>query len=305
MTYTFLSGGTGTPKLLQGFRQLIDDGKISVICNTGDDYIWNGLHISPDLDTVLYLFSNRLDLGKFWGVKNDSFQALNTLKSLEKEIWFNVGDKDLGLHLYRTYLQQEMTLTQITQIISKTWDISATILPMCNQLVQSQIYTEQKKLHFQEYFVKYKGKVNIQNVQFEGNKDTTTPQVLNTLQESNVVIMGPSNPITSMGPILSLTPIRKSLEDQRAKVIAISPIIGNRAFSGPTPDLMTACGIEVSPIGLAQYYKKLISTLILDPIDRQYHKSLLDLDIEPVYLNIELKTDQQKQELAKSMLTLF
>ena len=172
MTFTFLSGGTGTPKLLQGFRQVLDDQRISVICNTGDDYIWNGLHISPDLDTNLYLFSNRLDLGKFWGVKDESFHALDTLQSLGKDIWFNVGDKDIGLHLFRTDQLQKMSLTQITQHISKAWDISATILPMCDQLVQSQIYTEHKKLHFQEYFVKYKTEVNIQKVQFEGNKDT-------------------------------------------------------------------------------------------------------------------------------------
>ncbi|MHA2253299.1 MAG: 2-phospho-L-lactate transferase [Candidatus Kariarchaeaceae archaeon] len=305
MKLCFLSGGTGTPKLLQGFREILDDKFLGVICNTGDDYYWQNLHISPDLDTLLYLFSDRLDLSKFWGVKDESFHALDSLKSLGIDTWFNVGDKDLGLHIYRTNLLKSLSLTDITKMITKRWNVRSTILPMCDQQLQTLIYSQGSALHFQEYFVKYGTDISVDHIEFAGIKDRTTEDVQTLLQKSKNIIIGPSNPITSMGPILSIEPIHQSLQKFRKKTIAVSPIVGNQAFSGPTAKLMRQFGLDVSPPGIAKYYSKQISQLIIDSSDKKYKNVIQDYDIEPVLVDINLTTMKQKQKLAEELLSII
>ncbi|MCH8905759.1 MAG: 2-phospho-L-lactate transferase [Candidatus Heimdallarchaeota archaeon] len=305
MKYSFISGGTGTPKLLQGFRTKVADDKIGVICNTGDDYRWQNLHVSPDLDTVLYLFSSRLDVDKFWGVKDETFHAVNTLRSLGEDIWFNVGDFDLGLHLYRTPRLETKSLTEITQEVCQSWGITADILPMANELVQTQIISNMGNLHFQEYFVKHRTNVKVSNVKFLSHKPKLTPEVASQMTQCNSIIIGPSNPVTSIGPVLSIPPLLIQLQHNRSKVLAVSPIIGNNAFSGPTISLLHSQGIEPSPRGIANYYRSTISKLVLSPSDMDYKQDILDCDIEPIFLNIDLSTQAQKEALAEYLIDLL
>ncbi len=304
MSYGFLSGGTGTPKVLEGFRELLDDSKLSVIANTGDDYYWNGLRISPDLDTLLYLFSNKLDTSKYWGVKDESYNALSTLKELGGEVWFNVGDKDLGLHVYRQYLLKTMSFSKITELISRKWNINANITPMADGLIQSRIHSGDKEYHFQEYFVKHKTEIEVDYVEFRGSHPISK-SAEHILQKSDKIIIGPSNPITSIGPMLSIAGLRTSLGLRKNDVVAISPIVGDKAFSGPTTKLLMAHGIETSPGGVAKYYQGLINTFILDPSDRIYDAEIKDLGIEPVYLPIELRSLDQKIKLADNLMGIF
>lgn len=302
MEYAFLSGGTGTPKLMLGFRKILDDKQLGVVCNTGDDYRWFGLHISPDLDTIIYLFSNNLDLGKFWGVSEETFHSLATLNSLNEDTWFNVGDKDLGLHIFRTNLLLTQSLTEITKQICKCWQIKATILPMCDQLLQTIIFSNNNQYNFQEYFVKHKWQLSVDRVEFQGVKNKTSPDVLTLLNRSKNIILGPSNPITSMGPILSINPIKSILQKRKKSNIAVSPIVGKTAFSGPTNKLMQSQDIELSPLGLAVHYQNIISVLFLDPSDQIYNDPIMDLGIEPVYLDINISSDKQQRKLAQSIL---
>jgi LPPG:FO 2-phospho-L-lactate transferase len=304
VSFGFLSGGTGTPKVLEGFRELIDDTKLSVIANTGDDYYWNGLRISPDLDTLLYLFSDKLDTNKYWGVKDESYNALSTLRELGGETWFNVGDKDLGLHVYRQHLMKTMNFSQIIKYISKKWGILATITPMADGLIQSRIHSGDEEYHFQEYFVKYRTNIDVDFVEFKGSSPISEFAEY-ILKNSNKIILGPSNPITSIGPMLSMTDLRQLLEKRQKDTLAISPIVGEKAFSGPTTKLMMSHGIETSPLGVANYYKGLISILILDPSDKKYENDIKDLEIDPIYMPIELKTLEQKTNLAENLLDLF
>jgi len=305
MKYTFISGGTGTPKLLQGFRAVVDDSALGVICNTGDDYMWENLHVSPDLDTVLYLFSNRLDTDKFWGVRDESFHAVETLRSLGEDVWFNVGDFDLGLHLYRTSRLETTNLTEITKAVCQSWNIEAVVLPMCNEPVQTQIISDIGSLHFQEYFVKHRTKVKIEDVKFLTQNPQLTPEVASQITQSQSIIIGPSNPITSIGPVFTIRPLLRHLEQNRAKVLAISPIVGTTAFSGPTIDLLRSEGIEPNPKGIAQYYQSTISKLVLAESDIGFKQDILDYDIEPIFLNIDLSTQEHKQTLAENLIDLL
>ena len=300
-----MSGGTGTPKLLQGFRQLIPDDEIGVICNTGDDLSWFGLHVSPDLDTILYLFAGKLDTEKFWGVVDETYQALSTIKSLGQAGWFNIGDRDLGLHLVRSQMLLDHNLSEVTETICQNWDISSKIYPMSNFPLRSIIHTELGKLPFQEYFVKHNWQPEVHDVSYEGRTDTMPEQVENLLTTSQQIILGPSNPVTSIGPILAIDPIDQLFKNIRDKVTAISPIVGDRAFSGPSTHLMEAIGMDVSVVGLAEHYKDKVSTIIFSEDDRKYREDIEDTGVEPVFLPIELQTSEQKKQLANSILDLF
>lgn len=306
MEYSFLSGGTGTPKLLEGFRNLVDDEQIGVICNGGDDQYWHSLRVCPDLDTVIYLFANKLDLGKYWGITNDTFNTLKTLKSFGMNEWFNIGDEDLGLHIYRSELLKNNTLTEITVDICQKWNIKASITPMSDNLIQSKIISfDGKEYNFQDFFVRLNSNIDVKDVIFQGEKNQASQLAIKLIQNSKHLIIGPSNPVTSIGPILSLKPINIKLKGNRNKLTAISPIIGDKAFSGPTVKLMKAMNIEISPFGLAKYYSKFISKLILDPSDKIYDKKIKDVDIETIYLPIDLKTTEQKNNLAKSLMEIL
>ena len=310
--YTFLSGGTGTPKLLQGFRNLVDDSKLEVICNTGDDYYWNSLLVSPDLDTVLYLFADILDLEKFWGRKNESFKMLKELRTFEDpdylDTWFQIGDKDLSLHIFRNhYMNRGDSLSDVTNLLMDHWGIKAKVHPMSNEKVTTTIHSEQgDKYHFQEYFVKYRTEVDVKSVSFEGAEEAhITPYTFKSISAAKQIIIGPSNPVTSIGPILAVEEIRNHLIEKKEKVTVISPIVGSKAFSGPTSTLMDAVGMSASIEGLARNYKDVCSRIVLDEQDRRFKKVLEDMGIDPIFTDISLNDQQQKDKLAKFLMEVL
>ncbi len=305
MKYGFLSGGTGTPKLLEGFRTIFPDDKLGVVCNTGDDYLWHGLRISPDLDTIIYLFSGKLDVHKYWGVKDDTFNALDSMKSMGFDEWFNVGDKDLALHVIRQEFLRNNTLSNFVDYISEKWGIKSLIAPMADNLIQSQIFDGKRYYHFQEYFVKYKTNIDVKDVRYIGNKERASENAIKIIKNASNVIIGPSNPITSIGPILSITPLFRILNEYRDKIIAISPIVDDKAFSGPTIKLMKAMGIQTNVIGLAEYYKDIISYLVLDPVEKENKTKIEDMGIEVIFENIKMDNKIQKENLARVIIDMF
>ena len=303
---TFLSGGTGTPKLIQGFRRIINDNQINIIANSADDIWINGLYVSPDVDTNLYLFSGLLDVSKYWGIKGDTYITNDFLNQINSNNWFSLGDKDLAIHLYRTQkIREGMNLSEITRGLCEKLDINANILPCSDNHIETRIVTKEgDDIHFQEFWVKLKGKVNIEDIYIKQIEIAEVPdKLLESLEKSDLVIVGPSNPITSIGPIINIKEINNWMKRNREKCIAISPIIGKTAISGPAAQLMKAKGYEVTALGVAEIYKDLISTLIIDQSDSaEIGKITQTTGIETLAENIIFKSETDATELGKIIL---
>ncbi|HWQ67789.1 MAG TPA: 2-phospho-L-lactate transferase [Methanospirillum sp.] len=264
---TFLSGGTGTPKLMEGVRLVLDDADISVIVNTAEDLWYQGGHISPDIDTVLYLFADILNTGTWWGIRGDTFGTHDQLTFLGVDTYLAVGDRDRGVQLLRgELLHQGMTLSQATTDLSNRLGVRAAIIPMTETPYTTMIRTSQGTIHFQEYWVKHRGTIPV----LEVLRDPARPPVaaesaLDAIRSSDLVVIGPSNPITSILPILECTGIREALVGRF--VVAVSPFIGDRPVSGPARDLMIAQGLEPTSAGVAEIYGDLIDLFIQDVRD--------------------------------------
>jgi LPPG:FO 2-phospho-L-lactate transferase len=263
----FLSGGTGTPKLLQGIKTLIPQENITVIVNTAEDTWVSGNLVCPDIDTILYLFSNQIDEEKWWGVKNDTFHTHNTLKKLGITEQMMIGDADRATHILRSNLLREgKNLTEATRTLAAQMHIKASILPMSNDSLATLVQTEKGILHFQDFWIKEKGTPSVEKVIIKGIEDATpTAEVQQAIASEEVVIIGPSNPVTSIGPILKLRRMKTLLKDKR--VIAVSPIINGKPISGPAGKLLHAEGYPVSSLGVAEYYEDIIDLFIIDQQD--------------------------------------
>lgn len=303
---TFLSGGTGTPKLIQGFRRIINDNQINIIANSADDIWINGLYVSPDVDTILYLFSGLLDVSKYWGIKGDTYITSDFLNQIDSKNWFSLGDKDLAIHLYRTQkIREGMKLSEITRSLCEKLAIDANILPCSDNHIETRIITKEgDDIHFQEFWVKLKGKVNIKDVYIKHIEIAEVPdKLLENLEQSDLVIIGPSNPITSIGPIIKIKEINNWMKRNREKCIAISPIIGKKALSGPAAQLMKAKGYEVTALGVSEIYKDLISTFFIDQKDSaEIGKITQTTGIETLAENIVFKSEIDATELSKIIL---
>ena len=270
MKITALAGGTGAAKLLRGLGRVIDPRDLTVIVNTGDDAeIW-GLHVSPDLDTVCYTLGGVIDEQKGWGLTGETFHALDQIARFGEPVWFNLGDRDLATHLHRTRLLREgRTLTQITRAIVQALGVSATVLPMSDQPVRTRILGPDGWLAFQEYFVREKAQVEVRAVNYAGAPVARpAPGVLDALRGADAVLVCPSNPITSIGPILAVPGLVEALQATGATVAAVSPIVGGDAVSGPAGRLMAAAGLPVSATGVARAYGGWLDLLIFDEQDR-------------------------------------
>jgi LPPG:FO 2-phospho-L-lactate transferase len=296
------SGGTGTPKLLQGIRKLMPDEDITVIVNTAEDIVISGAFVSPDIDTVLYLFSGALDVQKWWGIRNDTFHTNKALKELGFPEKLMLGDADRATCILRSELMREgKSLTEATLQLCKSLGIKARILPMCNEKVDTMISTPEGVMHFQDFWVGKRGVPDVMDVKIEGIKNAQpTKEVLEALDSEENVIIGPSNPITSIGPILALKGMREILA--RKKVIAISPVIGNSPVSGPAGKLMAACGFEVSSRGVARCYGDILDIMVIDEKDTAVEA---DFDMKTVRFDTMMTSVEKSEALAKRIISLL
>jgi len=285
---TFLSGGTGTPKLLRGMQKVMDRHEIAVVVNTGEDIWISGNHISPDVDTVMYLFSGILNTDTWWGIRNDSFTTHDEIKRLGTDEFIGIGDRDRAVHIARgEMLRNGMRLTNITAILSERFGVREKVLPMCDTEVTTQVKTELGLIHFQEYWVRGKGKLEIQGVvRTFRDPPVATQEALDAIAASDAVVIGPSNPITSIAPILECEGIRKALQDKY--VIAVSPFIGNAPVSGPAAALMKVAGFAASSAGTAACYGDLVDCFVQDIRD-------------PVTVNNAVRFDTLMVDEAKSV----
>ncbi|WP_342770911.1 MULTISPECIES: 2-phospho-L-lactate transferase [unclassified Methanoculleus] len=295
---TFLSGGTGTPKLLRGMLELLEEREIAVIVNTAEDMWLSGNHLSPDTDTVMYLFAGILDTGQWWGIRNDTSITHGLLARLGIEEFIAVGDQDRAVHIARgEMLRSGMRLTEATSVLCRKFGVRATVLPMTDSAVTTYVHTPRGEMHFQEYWVKHRGNVTIDGVVRRFRQPpVATEEAIRAIEASDAVVIGPSNPVTSISPILECAGVREALRRHRC-VVAISPFIGDAPISGPAAALMQAFGKEPSSAGTYGLYEDLIDVFIQDIRDPVRIKGALRRDTLMAYQGKSL-------DLAKSIMTL-
>ena len=266
---TVFTGGTGGTKLVQGLLRAVAPEELTVIVNTGDDIEWWGLHVSPDIDSVLYGLADLLSKDRGWGVEGDSFRCLERMKQLGQAGWFSLGDLDLATHLMRTaLLRSGKTLTEATAELAAKIGIRARVLPMSDQRVSTMLDTAKGTLTFQEYFVRERHAVDVRAVRFEGaEKAHPAPGVLDVIRDADAVVFAPSNPVTSIGPILAVPGIREELRRTPAQIAAVSPIVGGAAVSGPAAQLMRMMGWPSTVEGVAKAYEDFLDVLVVDNAD--------------------------------------
>jgi LPPG:FO 2-phospho-L-lactate transferase len=294
---TFLSGGTGTPKLLRGMQKVVDRHEISVIVNTAEDIWISGNHLSPDLDTVMYLFAGILNTDTWWGIRNDSFTTHEEIIRLGVDEFISIGDKDRAVHIARgEMLRKGMRLTNATKILCDRFGVRENVLPMTDSEVATQVKTDLGLIHFQEYWVRAKGKIDIEKVvRSYVEPPIATEEVLSVIDASDTIVIGPSNPITSISPILACEGIKNALLEKF--VIAVSPFIGNAPISGPAGALMQAEGFEPSSLGTFNCYEGITDIFVQDIRDPVVVKQSVRFDT--------LMTDEEKSvALAREILSL-
>jgi LPPG:FO 2-phospho-L-lactate transferase len=271
-----LSGGIGGVKLVEGLQELLAPEALSVICNTGDDQEFWGLHVSPDVDTVLYTLSGLINRDQGWGLDSESFQALELLERYGEPTWFKLGDRDLATHILRTqWLQQGRRLTEVTADLAHRLGIKCAVIPMSDDRLRTVVVTPDGKLDFQDYFVRRRFETPVDEVRYDGAVDALpSPEALAAILGANTVMIAPSNPIASIGPMLSIRGLKEALAQATGMRIAISPLIGGDAVKGPTVPMMAAAGLPITPLGIAQVYEGLLDAIVIDRQDVAFKPEL-------------------------------
>src|SRR5258707_5293214 len=297
-----LTGGTGGAKFVDGLRQVVPAEEITMVVNTGDDLLWWGLYVSPDIDSITYVLSGLLSRERGWGVKGDTFLCLQAMGQLGEPTWFHAGDRDLAVHLLRSRLLAEgKTLSEATAIICEKLGVKARILPMSNSRVETRVDTPSGEFSFEEYFVQRWYQDPVTAVRFAGaSVSKPAPGVLDAIANAEAVLLAPSNPITSIGPILAVPGIRDALAKTSAPVVAVSPIIGNAAVSGPAANLMAAQRLEVSIAGVARAYSGFLDILIADDSDSEAAMRLENKDLNVPCTDILMRSNEDKARIART-----
>ncbi len=300
-----LTGGTGGAKFVDGLRRAVPPEQLTFIVNTADDLEWWGLRVSPDLDSITYVLADLLNKDRGWGVQDDTFQCLQMMARLGQPAWFQIGDRDLATHLLRTQLIQEgNTLSEATAEIAARFGVTARILPMSNDRIETRVQTPASDLSFEEYFVQRHFRDPVISVRFAGAETAApAPGVVDALLSATTVILAPSNHITSIGPILAVPGIREALCRTSAPVAAISPIVSGAAVSGPAGALLASQGLPVSIAGVAQAYEDFLDLLIADVADRNATEELRQSRVKMRWTNTIMKSANDKVELARTVLS--
>lgn len=296
-----LAGGVGAAKFLSGLVKVIPEEDLTVIVNIGDDIELHGLHISPDIDIVIYTLAGIVDERKGWGVRGDSFNCLSFLGRLGCETWFRLGDMDLATHIYRTdLLRKGFRLSEIVDMLRKAFGLKVKILPMSNEKVETRIITPAGELHFQEYLVKRSASDRVLGVEFSGiDEAKPAPGVIESILDSDAVIVCPSNPIVSVGTILSVKGVREALIRCKGKKIAVSPIVAGHPIKGPADKLMKGLGLEVSAYSVAKLYSDFLDVFIIDELDAHEGERIEELGIKVISTNTIMKSLEDKIRLAR------
>jgi LPPG:FO 2-phospho-L-lactate transferase len=302
---TVLTGGTGGAKFVDGLQQVIAPEELTLIVNTGDDLLWWGLYVSPDIDSITYVLSGMLSKERGWGVKGDTFFCMQHMGQLGQPIWFHAGDRDLAVHILRSKLLAEgKTLSEVTAEIADKLGVKARILPMSNSRVETRVLTPLGELSFEEYFVHRWYQDPVESVRFAGAADAEpAPGVIDAIVNADLVLLAPSNPITSIGPILAVPGVREALHKTKGRIAAVSPIVAGEAVAGPAGILMAAQGLPVSVAGVAQAYHDFLDMLIIDVRDAEAGDELRKSGLRVHVAKTVMRTSEDKADLATAVLT--
>lgn len=300
---TLLSGGVGGAKLAEGLYRALPPGSLTVIGNTGDDIVRHGLRICPDLDIVAYTLAGLVDAEKGWGRKNESWHALETLERLGEETWFQLGDRDLALHIVRTArLAAGQRLTEITRELSGRLGVRAEILPPSDGRVETIVATPGGVMTFEEFFVREQCQPEILSVSWEHDDAHASPEAVEAIASADLVVFAPSNPIASIGPILAVDGIRQALAETRAPRLAVSPIVAGRSLKGPSDRMLAASGFRVDAVGVAQFYHGILDALVVDLADIGLRSEIEALGITAHAAETVMRTPADRERLARDLL---
>jgi LPPG:FO 2-phospho-L-lactate transferase len=306
MRVALLAGGTGGTKLAHGFALAGDDIELTVIANVGDDVELHGLHVSPDVDALLYTLGGLIDAERGWGVRGDTFTAHTMLERYGAPAWFKVGDADLATHVERTRrLRGGERLTDAVAAMASALGIRARILPATDDRYRTRLETDEGLQDFQEYFVRRRQEPEVRAVVLDGVEAARpTEDVLAAIADAELIVIGPSNPIVSIGPILELAGVRDALTSAGAPRIAVSPIIGGRALKGPADRMLTSMGHESSALGVARLYASLVDRFVIDTTDADLVPAIEALAMAVDVLPTVMRTDGDRAALAATLVAL-
>ena len=291
-----LSGGVGAAKLLRGLVTVVLPESVTAIVNTGDDLSLHGLHISPDLDTIIYTLGNEINPDTGWGLRDEGWRAMDMVTMYGGIDWFRLGDRDLGTHLFRTQkLFEGATLSEVTREIAAKWRVGVNIIPMSDDPVRTIVTTvDGEELNFQDYFVRLSHNVEIASIKFRGHEiSQPAPEVISEILKADIILIAPSNPLVSIAPILSVPGIRDALRKRRENVIAISGIVNGKALKGPADRLLNELGYEASATAVAEIYKDIIGTFVIDDLDKSESKRIQELGLRCIITDTVM-TDNAK-----------
>ncbi|SRR5579883_3222810 len=299
-----LAGGVGAARFLQGVVQVIPQEQITVIANTGDDREFYGLHVSPDVDIVLYTLAGLVDETQGWGIRNDTYHTMQQLHSYGYENWFNLGDRDLATHIHRTnLLRQGQTFSEITDQLRQSLGLRLRVIPMSDQPMATHIQTPAGLIHFEEYLVQRHCSDKVEDVVFVGKEHAKpAPGVLDAIKQAEAILIAPSNPIVSIGSILAVPGIHDALHEAQGMVVAVSPIVGGAPIKGPADKLMRGLKMDVSAVGVARFYRDFLDVMVIDERDADLAPAIEDLGIPTAVTNTIMSDMAAKAALARSVL---
>lgn len=303
MKVTLLAGGTGGAKLAHGFQMALPPGELTVIVNVADDTERFGLRVCPDIDTILYTLAGLADREQGWGVAGDTATALAMLARYGEESWFRIGDADLATHVHRArLLREESSLTDVTAAMAASLGVPSHLVPATDQRVRTLVGTDAGEIDFQEYFVRRRQADEVRSVRFEGiDAARPSPAALVALATAELVVIGPSNPIVSIGPILAIPGMREALLASPAPRLAVSGIVAGKALRGPADRMLTSLGHESSALGVARLYAGLVERFVVDTADAALAPAIEALGMAVSVLPTVMRSDQDRADLARAL----
>lgn len=299
-----LAGGVGAARFLGGVVQVVPESDITVISNVGDDEDFFGLRVCPDIDIVIYTLADAVDTEKGWGLRGETFHALDALKRFGYETWFNLGDGDLATHVHRTQLLRDgATLSEATRSVAEAYGLTLRLLPVSDDRIRTTVETDAGTLAFQEYFVKRRTEDDVRSVRFEGAAEASpAPGVIEAIVDADVVALAPSNPVVSIGPLLAVPGVRDALRETQARVVAISPIVGGKTIKGPADRMMASLGMTPNAVGVAEAYRDFLDVLIIDEQDRDLAAAVEATGVRAIVTQTIMHGPAEKRVLAETAL---
>jgi LPPG:FO 2-phospho-L-lactate transferase len=307
MKVAALAGGVGGSKLLLGLSRVMDPADLTIIVNTGDDIVMHGLHVSPDPDIITYTLAGVVNQEHGWGIAGESFRVAEGLARYGRPVWFKLGDRDLATHIHRSaLLRNGRTLSQAMDSIRTALGVRIRLLPMSDDTVPTMIETDEGRMHLQDYLVRRRCEPKLKRIVFDGaERARPAAGVIEAIQHADGIVISPSNPLISIGPILAVPGIREALRERRADVVAVCPLIGGKSLKGPSDKMMAELGHEVSAGGVASLYRDICGIFMIDDADEMAGGTIEALGMKAVVRPTVMTSLDDKERLARHVLALF